>query len=237
MVAADRYSNSKFRFFVTPGRMLVVIAFIATFCGGFVAHRWRHAGDHIRVREWVIASQAAQLQNVDWLILGDSLVELASIPSMCGGSVFNSGVGGAGVDVALETLPGLAGIKARNIVIQIGVNDAARIHRTRPDEFAADYRRLVTEAEATGAKVFVSMIGPVAKGMDIGDVYYDPELIGRLNVEIRKIAVAGELSVVDFSKMAGADGYLPADETADGVHLKPNGYVIWRKTLEQSVCN
>jgi lysophospholipase L1-like esterase len=208
------------------------------FCGGYAAHRWRQHPDsnHFTIREMAIASQAAQLKNVDWLLLGDTLVELASIPSICGGSVLNSGIGGAGVTIVADTLAKLADIKARNIVIEVGINDAARKIGMSPIDFSVRYRRLVAEAQATGAKVFVSITGPVAKGMALGDIYFDPDLIRHIDIEIKKIATSEHLGIVDFSTMADADGYLPADETIDGVHLRPNGYVVWRSILEKSVC-
>jgi hypothetical protein len=217
--------------------ILFLAAFTAAFCGGRATVRWQHPsiGVHIAIRDMAIASQAAQLKKVDWLLLGDSLVELASIPSLCGGSVLNSGIGGAGVAEALSTLRPLD-FRPRNIVIAVGVNNTNRESRIEVDAFVDRYRRLIEAASATGAKVFVSTIGPVARGMTYGDLYFDPELIGKLNVEIKKMASSGEFGLVDFSTMAGADGYLPATETADGVHLKPNGYAVWRSILEKSVC-
>lgn len=216
---------------------LFLAAFAAAYCGGYATVRLRHPslGAHFAIRGMAIASQAAQLKQVDWLLLGDSLVELANIPSLCGGSILNSGVGGAGVAEAIATLH-LLNFRPKNIVVAIGVNDTNREKPIGVREFVDLYRHLVAAASATGAKVYVATIGPVARGMAYGDLYYDPELIGKFNADIRKIAAAGEDGIVDFSAMAGADGFLPAENTADGVHLKPSGYVVWRSILERSVC-
>jgi lysophospholipase L1-like esterase len=99
------------------------------------------------------------------------------------------------------------------------------------------YRALISAAAATGAEVTVATIAPVGNGFAFGDNVFDPALIKRFNVEIRKIAMELHANVAEIDRaLAGEDGFLPHDFTMDGVHLTRTGYQPWKRTLEKSTC-
>jgi hypothetical protein len=50
---------------------------------------------HAYVRELAILSQAKEIDHPVMLMLGDSITEFADLPSICSGTIFNAGVGGA----------------------------------------------------------------------------------------------------------------------------------------------
>lgn len=209
---------------------------LGAFLTGYTADRWRHIDvpAHWPVRTLAIQAQAAQLQKIDWLLLGDSIVELAAVPSLCGGSVLNAGLASAGVDEVAGIVSGLGSFRAAHVLIAVGVNNAARARGTDAVEFAKTYGELISSAKAISSDVYVAVIAPVAKGMPAGDQYFDTAKIAEFNDLIRHLS---GVRLIDFAVLAGQDGFLPAAWTVDGVHFTPPGYAAWHSVIEKAACN
>jgi hypothetical protein len=150
-------------------------------------------GDHRHVRLFAIRSQLEQIRSPYDAVVGDSIVEAARLRPICGRPVLNAGIGGATVAVVTrDILPLLKPAPPSGLVIAIGVNDAAiaspRLRSQRTDAFAADFRSVITSAQAVAASVTVATIAPVERGKPLGDAHFDAELIARFNQVIRTAA-------------------------------------------------
>jgi hypothetical protein len=206
----------------------LLIAASAIFLSGYEFYKWRHlpSREHFEARKQVILAHARQNPTVDVAIIGDSITELAYLPSLCGAPVLNAGIAGATVSDAKELMALLSPVlKARTIVLAVGVNDAGTwAHQNGVVE--DDYEQLVRLAQSSGAQVFAATVGPVA--MPIANVF-NLSRIAPINAQIKSVAARTGAMLIDLGAR------LHADETTDGLHPNEAGHRIWRDLIEAAV--
>jgi len=191
---------------------------------------------HVAIRQSSIYAQAQQFQEDYVLIVGDSITEALYLPRIARYPVLNGGMGGAGVQVARELLDGFPkGRRIKGIVIAIGVNDGARAS-LRPDyfdEWEKSYLSIVRQAKALAVKtVALNTVIPVEQGKPLGDQYFDPDAIERLNDIIRKAAASDHtLILIDNDATFRHLTSKQQAYTLDGVHLNAIGYASWKSNL------
>jgi lysophospholipase L1-like esterase len=216
--------------------MIGTVAIVATVAAGAFgavagAHHVRVSmpRSHIESRGTAILSQAAQAR-FDTVVLGDSIVELADLPEMCGRRALNAGLAGARV-AQVEALAArlLPRTRPSLVVLAVGVNDANVEAPTDPAAFARDYRAILAQARAAGARVVAVNIEPVASARFPKTALFDR---ARIDAENRQIAEMG-VPVLDLrAAMApGAGDTLPDRFTDDGVHPNATGYATWKRTV------
>ena len=213
------------------GALLIacVVGAGATFLSGYEFHKWRHppSREHFETRKQVILAHARQNPTVDVAIIGDSITELAYLPSLCGAPVLNAGIAGATVSDAKELMALLSPVlKARTIVLAVAVNDAGTwAHQTGVVE--DDYEQLVRLAQSSGAQVFAATVGPVAPIANA----FNLSRVAPINAQIKSVAARTGAMLIDL------DAQLHADETTDGVHPNEAGNRRWRDLIEAAVCH
>lgn len=215
-----------------PALLLTALTIGAcSFLTGYRLYPRRHPLPSNTYRELAILSQAQQIDHPVTLMLGDSITELAYLPSICRGTIFNAGVSGATLANTFDLSQRILKlIRPSKIIIAIGTNDAAI--ETPPDTFASRYRSLVEEARATGAELYVAKIPPIALE---GQQIVDPTRILKLNQIIENVAIATGAPLIDFfGGMQPVNGFLPSALTIDGIHLTPGGYDRWLRTLSSA---
>ena len=165
---------------VLPRRIMIsalLLAALGTAAGSFLVgygyYYWHLNSFHYEsAREIAVLSQAAEIDHPVTLMLGDSITEFAYLPSVCDGAIFNGGVGGATLAIISDLAPRIMKvIRPSAIIIAIGTNDANRRVKTAPDAFALQYKALIDETRATGAKVYAAKIPPIARK---GESFFDP---------------------------------------------------------------
>lgn len=200
--------------------------------GGFMvarAHYRTTDPTHIGIRMRAIASQA-NLAPFGTVVIGDSIVELADITTLCGERALNAGIGAvriAQLEPVLTQI--LAEQHPKRVIISAGLNDALKTATTTPAEYRASLQGLVHQARSAGAEVRVTSIGPVAKTGAISEAAFDLKRMEQFNAIVRDV---GE--PIPTRKALGGDR-LPADFTTDGTHLSPKGYKRWSGAL-QTAC-
>jgi lysophospholipase L1-like esterase len=174
---------------------------------------------HIRQRPLVI------------VMLGDSLTaggNWGGLPPKV--SVSNEGVGGDSTQGILERLGTILQADPDAVFLQAGIND---LFSGLPPEVVARNHALIWDrlnADLPGLFLTVCSLIPVRNGGD--DTRAINEAVRATNAMLRDMAVRRGVRFVDlYSALSDSDGGLPAGLTADGVHLKPEGYDIWRRSL------
>lgn len=197
------------------GVLLAVLGLICFGAGGAMAKlhtRYQMARcsgvscAHLEIRMKAIESHIRQAAGrATYLALGDSFVELADMPEICGRKPINAGIGGAKVATFAEHGPRLARLAQPDFVaVSLGANDAT----AQPGAtFQSDMKRLVS---SLGPRVIVL---PLPPGRNI------PFAAAR-NEELAK--VGGILAAPMIS----------AETTADGIHLTAHDYEAWKSSLE-----
>lgn len=182
-------------------------------------------------RRLVILAHARQAPD-PVVLLGDSIVDMADLPELCGQPVLNAGVAGARTEAVERLSRDLLAIHSPKLVIvAVGLNDAHRDAGTSDADFMAKYRAIVARARMTGAKVRVTTIPPVGPAGMGRAGEFDRERIAGLNALIRQIGVP----VLEVNAaLADARGVEPATLTDDGVHPNARGYGIWKQVMAKA---
>jgi lysophospholipase L1-like esterase len=193
--------------------------------------------DHAAIRSNIIQLNLLQVEGKSaYLVVGDSIVEAAMLEPICGMTPVNAGIGGGTAQTLSDYVGGWSSRKFKAIVIALGVNNAIRPQRDIGG-FHSAYEVIINKLAAPGAAVFVADVMPVEKGMALGDAYFDNDVIGELNKEIRVLADrygATRIDLHDAFAQPGDNSMRPG-LTVDGAHPNADGYRIWRRMIAQAV--
>jgi lysophospholipase L1-like esterase len=158
------------------------------------------------------------------IIFCDSIVEGAPLPKLiCGLTVINAGVTGAGIEYFRNHAGELLGSSLPAlIVLAVGINNASSI---ASQKFQAHYEETAALL-ARAAPLVVATITPVRSGP--GSVGYDASLVPDLNQIIK--ATPGRRGVIDLNTPLSS-----ADLTTDGIHLGEDGYALWMRAMIEGI--
>lgn len=190
---------------------------------------------HSDVRRFVIDSQMAQATEPKIVIAGDSIVEASTIG--VDGRFLNAGVAAAR---SADIVRMVAGFKQAGwpglscLVVQIGVNDANLAPAGHDEAYAATYaeslRKIADAVAGERPLVFLTPLTPDggAEGMKV-----NLTLIASMQAEVK--AKTGPLVYsVDIATPFRAAFANYADAFADGIHLSPVGYRVWKRLVSQA---
>jgi lysophospholipase L1-like esterase len=208
----------------------IIIPAACAFAGFLIwASNPESADEHRKVRQIIVYYTLSRVDE-PVIVLGDSLVEAATLPrSICGHPIVNAGLNGASTasDLGDWLVPALDGKPPALIVVSLGTNDA--LASRSPSEFTDRYGMLLNRLSKSAPRVAVLEIPPV-------------EVQGRMTVERRNAVSATiqryNLILPDLAKRNGvafvALPAMPSPYTIDGVHLNAGGYQAWDKAVMQA---
>ena len=82
------------------------------------------------------------------------------------------------------------------------------------------------------AEIYIMAILPVSQAKSSGGTQFTIDNVKKYNTVLYELATEKECWYVDaYAALVGADGYLPADQTWDGVHLTAETYSIWENYI------
>ena len=159
------------------------------------------------------------------LLLGDSITEAWKWqPEQVDDVVHNHGVGWDVVEGLENRFPQYASLSPERILLKIGTNDLSNGHS--PQRIAKGVRSLLAELrrEFPDARIVLQSVLPREADMR-------PK-IDRLNARYKAIADDMDIEWLDLTEAFSApDGSLRAELTDDGLHLRPEGYAVWREEI------
>lgn len=198
----------------------------------------------LNYQQWVALLQqeadaiAQQNPNNLSVLLGDSISlwfppELLSTDQVW----LNQGISGETTAGLLDRLTVLDDIPAQSIFLMIGINDL--IWGKQNAEIIANYRQTVRYLKATHpeATLVVQSILPHAaeratwEGRDRLLVLPNHR-IKSINESLKIIAYEEGADYLDlYPLFADSEGRLRTDLTTDGLHLNPQGYIVWQTAI------
>jgi lysophospholipase L1-like esterase len=170
------------------------------------------------------------------IFLGNSITEMGNWKKVLNDTtVINRGIAG---DITFGVLKRLKDITDRNpskVFILLGIND---IGKDIPDAvIAGNYLKIVREihSKCPQTKIYVESILPVNPTIQHFPQHYDKEEhVLATNKLLKANAKAGDYTYIDiFHLFADKDKRLNAEYTIEGLHLKPQAYVVWVAYLKQ----
>lgn len=144
-------------------------------------------------------------------------------------AVANRGIGSDTTAGLLNRLDGVLLAKPEKVFLMIGINDLNYLGRTAEGTFR-DYEEIVSRLRAAGIVVYIQSTLPCS-----GARCASAE-IRELNRLLKKYADETGIAFIDLHRlMAEEDHSIKAKYTADGVHLTPAGYALWREQIASLV--
>ena len=147
----------------------------------------------------------------------DTGLSAAGVPSR---SQFSLPDGGTGT-----LADGLGQKEFSKVYIMLGVNEIT-ISKDRLKENMANLIRIVRDNQPEGIPIYVLNITPTTRAKsDESD--FNQANVKRLNEALAELCEEQKCYLVDlWSCFAGEDGFLPADKSTDGIHLKSTQYQL-----------
>ncbi len=120
------------------------------------------------------------------------------------------------------------------IYILLGINEIG----FEPDYFIELYGAMLDRIMAAepDADVYIMSLSPITEARSGCKDVFNMERIGIYNEALYALALEKECYYVDLCQaLAGEDGYLPKEDSTDGIHLKAEKYPQWADYLRTHV--
>jgi lysophospholipase L1-like esterase len=168
------------------------------------------------------------------VFLGDSITDIGEWGEMLGStSVKNRGVSGDITFGVLARLDEVTGRQPEAVYIMIGINDIAN---NVPDTMILrNYAQIISRihAESPRTAVYVQSVLPTNNSFPEFERHQNKDgHIRAVNAALEKNAAAGRYTFVNlYPLFLDQSGRLDAKFTNDGLHLKGDGYRVWKDYL------
>lgn len=149
-------------------------------------------------------------------------------------NVKNRGISGDTTQGVYDRLDALLKGTPAQIFLLIGINNVPRGESA--DSIAAGIRRIVQRIrqESPATEVLVQSVLPVTPQYGKFDGHTSRwQLVPEINRRVRRLAQEEKVTYIDlFSHFADAEGKMKPKYTNDGLHLKGNGYLLWKEVVQ-----
>jgi lysophospholipase L1-like esterase len=169
------------------------------------------------------------------IFLGNSITEMGDWRKATNDTtVINRGIGGDVTYGILKRLDDIIIRKPSKLFILIGIND---ISKDIPDAVIADnYLKIVNtiHAQSPATKIYVQSILPLDPTHDRFPQHYDKQAhVISVNKLIKANAGVGHYTFINiYPLFLNKEGHLDSQYTIEGLHLKPESYMVWAKFLK-----
>lgn len=168
----------------------------------------------------------------DVVFIGDSLVANGNFQKAFPNTfICNLGCYGDRIVNVRSRISTVASIKPSKIFIMCGINSLA-CRNLKTCQY--QYSMLINECEKAvpEAEIFVCSVLPTA---NVKNPYCKNSKIRSFNNYLKILTVKHNLTFIDLYSAYEQKGYLPNKYTKDGLHLTPNSYDIWYKSISKYV--
>lgn len=170
------------------------------------------------------------------IFLGNSITEMGDWKKVLNDTtVVNRGIGGDITFGVLKRLDDIVRRKPSKLFILLGIND---IGKDIPDAVIADnYLKIVNtiHAQSPATQIYVQSILPLDPTHDRFPQHYDKqEHVISVNKLLKANATVGKYTFVNIHPLfLNSQNRLDSKYTIEGLHLKPEAYVVWAAYLKK----
>jgi lysophospholipase L1-like esterase len=170
------------------------------------------------------------------IFLGNSITEMGNWPKLLNDTtVLNRGIGGDITYGVLKRLDDVINRQPKKLFILLGIND---IGKDIPDSVIAyNYFRIIKQVKekSPATTIYVQSILPVNPTIKNFPQHYDKsEHIPRVNAMLKaNAAIMGYTYINLHPLFLDAQNQLDAKYTYEGLHLKPEAYIVWVAYLKK----
>lgn len=125
----------------------------------------------------------------------------------------------------------------KRVIVLLGINDLADYNKSV--EYVAgkygDFAKQLSEA-MPDANIYVQSVLPVAKSYNNSKTKITNEKINQYNTLLKSEVEGGNVHYLDINpSMRDSEGYLPAEVTSDGLHMKKDYYGYWMNVIMEHI--
>ncbi|MFE0343291.1 GDSL-type esterase/lipase family protein [Priestia megaterium] len=168
------------------------------------------------------------------VFLGDSLTQRSSWNEIFNSNkIINRGIESDTTEGVLHRLDGITNAKPDKIFLMIGVNDLRTGHKV--DSIVKNYSEIlnIIHKKTPGTEVYIQSVLPVNNKI-VGNVVENADVL-KLNDSLKKFAKEYNYKYIDLYSKLSKDNQLKSQLTIDGIHLKGEGYKIWKDNIKKYV--
>lgn len=173
------------------------------------------------------------------VFLGDSLTDYCEWTELFAGRpIQNRGISGDRTDGLLQRLDEALASKPQKIFLMIGINDL--VQGREVGQVVSNYRLILEEILGQFSKdqLFIQSVLPI-NGQVLAEklgISLSNDKVIELNTNLKELANEFSLHYIDlFPAFLNDNNELDTKYTTDGVHLNGQGYLVWKKCLENVV--
>lgn len=172
------------------------------------------------------------------VFLGNSITQAGDWSAYFPGTdVANRGISGDNTEGILARLNEITAAKPRKLFIMAGINDISKNVSTL--EIIENYHKIIqtVKTESPTTRIFIQSLLPINN-----DFKRYKRLIGKekqllqLNEQLYSLAQSENATFINlFPFFVDAEGKLQQHFTGDGLHLKPDAYLLWTNIIRRFV--
>ncbi|PFJ03213.1 GDSL-type esterase/lipase family protein [Priestia megaterium] len=168
------------------------------------------------------------------VFLGDSLTQRSEWNEMFNSNkIVNRGIESDTTEGVLHRLDSITAAKPSKIFLMIGINDL-RIGKEVNDVIKNYSKILETiHTKSPNTEIYVQSILPVNNKI-VGDIV-DNSDVTNINKHLKRLAEKYNYGYIDLYSKFSQDNQLKSELTIDGIHLKGQGYKIWKSSIEREL--
>jgi lysophospholipase L1-like esterase len=170
------------------------------------------------------------------IFLGNSITEMGNWSKLLNDTtVLNRGIGGDITYGVLKRIDDVINRHPKKLFILLGIND---IGKDIPDSVIAyNYIKIISKIKAgsPATKIYVQSILPINPTVKNFPQHYDKaEHIPKVNAMLKANAGSMNYTYINLHPLfIDAQNRLDAKYTYEGLHLKPEAYIVWVAYLEK----
>jgi len=176
------------------------------------------------------------------IFLGDSITDWCRWSELFQNlNIKNRGIGGDRTDDVLLRLDEIISSSPDKIFIMIGINDLSQ--GVDVPDIVRNYKKIIQiiSDKSPGTKIYIQSLLPVNRQL-LAKFYPKSKITGenirRLNNFLVDLSSEYQLDYINlYALFKGDEDQLDEKFTYDGLHLRGEGYLIWKSFIEQDVLN
>jgi len=168
------------------------------------------------------------------VFLGDSLTQRSLWNEMFNSSkIINRGIESDTTEGTLHRLDDITNAKPDKIFLMIGINDLRTGHEV--DSIVKNYWEIlnIIHKKTPATEVYIQSVLPVNNKI-VGNVVDNDDVL-KLNGNLQKFAKEYNYEYIDLYSKVSKGNQLKSQLTVDGIHLKGEGYKIWKTLIEDKI--
>ncbi|HIP33554.1 MAG TPA: GDSL family lipase [Bacteroidia bacterium] len=159
------------------------------------------------------------------VMLGDSITFGANWNELLDDvNIINRGIGSDITNGFIHRLENIYKLNPKYVFIMGGINDIAKGYKV--DKIFKNYKIIIEKLKSKN-------IRPIVQSTLFTTKSKHKNKVKKLNLLLMEYCKNNKIDFINLNDKLSKNDILIDDYTNDGVHLKPNGYEIWKKEIEK----